>query len=59
MQPGPELACHLPDLAGVLGRVLQQAELDRERDELLLGAVVQVALDPLPLLILGLDQPPP
>ena len=28
-QPGPELAGQLPDLAGVVGGVLQQAELDR------------------------------
>ena len=58
VQPGAELACHLPDLGGVLGGVFQQGELDGERDELLLGAVVQVALDPLPLLVLGVDQPP-
>ena len=59
MEPGPELACHLPDLAGVPGRILQQAELNHERDELLLGAVMQVALDPLPLLILRPHQPKP
>ena len=49
VQPGPELAGDLPDLTGVVGGVLQQGELDVERDELLLGAVVQVPLDPLPL----------
>ena len=59
MQPGPELACQLPDLARVVCGVLQQGELHRERDELLLGAVVQVPLDPLPLGVLGLHQPPP
>ena len=30
-----------------------------ERDELLLGAVVQVPFDPLPFLVLGAGQPPP
>ena len=59
MQPGPELACHLPDFGGVVCGVFQQGELDGERDELLLGAVVQVPLDPLPFGVLGLDQPPP
>ena len=59
VQAGPQLAGDQPHLAGVLGGVLQQAELDRERDELLLGAVVQVALDPLPLIILRAHQPEP
>ena len=37
--------------------LLQQAELERERDEPLLCAVVQVALESLPLLLAGLDDP--
>ena len=35
---------------------LEQAELERQRDEPLLGAVVQVALEPLALLLAGLDD---
>ena len=48
MQAVPELACQLPDLGGVVCGVIQDGELDLERDELLLGAVVQVPFDPLP-----------
>ncbi len=43
--------------SGVLRQTLQQAELHRERHELLLGAIVEVALDLATLLVLGLDQP--
>ena len=34
-----------------------QPQLDRERDELLLRAVVEVALELASLLVLGVDQP--
>ena len=57
VQPGPELAGHLPDLTGVIGGVVEQPELDVERDQLLLGAVVQVPLDPLALGVLRFHQP--
>ncbi len=40
-------------------RQLQATELDAERDEPLLGAVVEVALEPAPLLVAGLDDPRP
>ena len=56
---GPQLASQLPDLGRVVGGSVEQAELDAERDELLLGAVVQVPLDPLPLVVLGLHEPSP
>ncbi len=59
VQPAAELAGDLPDFAGVFGGVFQQGELDGERDELLLGAVMKVPFDPLPLLILCPHQPPP
>ena len=36
----------------------EPAELERERDQPLLGAVVEVALQPLPLLLSRLDHPP-
>ena len=58
-EPGPQLAGKLPDFGGIFGGVVEQGELDGERDQLLLGAVVQVALDLLPLGVLGLHQPPP
>src|SRR5689334_4521790 len=58
VQAVPELAGELPDLGGVVRGVVQHGELDHERDELLLGAVVQVPFDPLPFLVLGPDQPP-
>ena len=48
----------LPDLTGVIGGVVEQPELDRERDELLLRPVVQVPLDLLALGVLRFDQPP-
>jgi hypothetical protein len=35
VQPGPQLAGHLPDLRRVVRRAFQQVELDSERDELL------------------------
>ena len=38
--------------------LLEQAELERERDQPLLGAVVEVALEPLALLLSGLDHAP-
>ena len=41
----------------VAGRVAEQAQLQRQRDQALLGAVVQVALQPLPLLPARLDHP--
>ena len=41
------------------GRFGQQAELDGEHDQLLLGAVVQVPLDPAAFGVLGLNQPAP
>ena len=37
--------------AGVVQLLLEDAQLERERDEPLLRAVVQVALQPLPLLL--------
>ena len=40
-------------------RGLEQAELERKGDESLLSAVVQVALESLPLLLPGLDHPRP
>jgi hypothetical protein len=39
--------------------LFQQSELERERDQPLLGAVVEVALQPLPLLLARLDDAPP
>ena len=57
--PACQLAGGLPDPGRVIGDRVQQAQLDPQRDELLLGAVVQVPLDPLPLGVLGLDQPSP
>ena len=61
--PAPPVGLNQPPTVRIVtpvpGAVLQEAELNRERDELLLSAVMQVALDPLPFLILGLDQPPP
>ena len=47
----------LPDGAGVVGGVFQQAELDPQGDELLLRPVVQVPLDLPPFGVLRLDQP--
>jgi hypothetical protein len=42
---------------GVLDqRHLGKAELDLERDEVLLGTVVEVALQPATLVVLSLDQ---
>ena len=40
MEPGAELGRRLQDAVSVSGGVLQQAELDYERDELLLGATL-------------------
>jgi hypothetical protein len=57
MEPGAELARQLQDAVSVPSVVLQQAELDCQRDKLLLRAVVQVPLDPVPLLILCVHQP--
>src|SRR5881409_3623269 len=37
--------------------LLEQAQLERKRHEALLRAVVQVALEPLTLLLAGLDDP--
>src|SRR6185437_11713900 len=48
-----------PDLVRVTGQLGEQAELDGQRDELLLGAVVQVPLDPAAFGVLGPDQPAP
>ena len=47
----------LPDGGRVVGGFLQQPELDRERDELLLRPVVQVPFDLPPLGVLGFHQP--
>jgi hypothetical protein len=48
---------------GTLGcrdsEVRGEPQVDRERDQVLLGTVVDVALEPLPGLVLGVDQPPP
>ena len=52
-----ELDRQVLDLAGVLGGVLQQPEQHAERDKLLLGAVVQVPLDPVAFLVLGAHEP--
>jgi hypothetical protein len=52
-----ELDCQLPDAVRVPGGVLQQAELDREGDELLLCPVVQVTFDLPPLGVLCFYQP--
>jgi hypothetical protein len=47
------------DGAGNIGREsLQEAQLHAQSDELLLGAVVEVALDLLSLRVLSSDQPP-
>jgi hypothetical protein len=54
-----ELDRQVLDLTGVLGGVLQQPEQHAERDELLLGTVVQVPLDPVAFLVLGSHQPLP
>ena len=51
------MAC--PDQVRVVGRFGQQAELDGQRDQLLLGAVVQVPLDPAAFGVLGPGQPAP
>ena len=40
-----------------LQTVFQQSQFERERDQALLGAVVEIALQPLPLLLPGLDHP--
>jgi hypothetical protein len=53
-----EQRCDRPDPAGILGRFLQQAEPDGQRDELLLRPVVQIPLDPPPLRVLRFHQPP-
>ena len=39
--------------------MLGMAQRQADRDEALLGAVVQVTLDPPPLLVAGLDDPSP
>jgi hypothetical protein len=57
VQPGAQFARQLPDVAGICRGLFQQAELDGERDELLLGAVVQVPLDALPFGVQCLYQP--
>src|SRR5438132_121549 len=44
-------------LRALIGERLDQAQPDLERHQLLLGAVVQVALQPPALLVLGLHQP--
>ena len=51
------MACRIR--SRVVGRFGQQAELDGQRDQLLLGAVVQVPLDPAAFGVLGLGQPAP
>ena len=47
----------LPEVAGVVGGLLEQAELDGRGDELLLRAVVQVAFDFPPFGVLCFDEP--
>ncbi|HEY7926837.1 MAG TPA: hypothetical protein VIG86_05370 [Candidatus Dormibacteraeota bacterium] len=55
-----ELGQDRPGPVGVLQRLhLRQPKLDLERDEVLLGTIVQVALDPAPFTILRRDQPLP
>jgi hypothetical protein len=48
-----------PAFASAVGaqRLLEPAEVEREGDQPLLGAVVKVALQSLPLLLAGLDEP--
>ena len=48
----------LPDTLRIVGQPLQQPELHRERHELLLSAIVEVALDLAPLLVLSVDESP-
>jgi hypothetical protein len=38
---------------------VRQAQLEREREQVLLRALVQLALEPAPRLVGGLDEPPP
>ena len=54
-----ELDRQVLDLAGVLAESSSSLSSIAERDELLLGAVVQVPLDPVAFLVLGAHQPPP
>ena len=55
---GLEVREHRLRLLGIaVDEPFGQAELHRERDELLLRAVVEVALELAPLLVLGVDQP--
>ena len=57
-----ELLADLVDRAGEPGvdqPRLEHPQVERERDELLLGAVVQVALDPAARVVGGLDDPQP
>ena len=60
LERGRDLAPRPLELSRRLGVVrqvpLEHAQLERERDEPLLGAVVEVALEPLALLLAGLDH---
>ena len=57
---GAQLGQELPDLVIVaFGQLASQAQLDREGGEPLLGAVVEVALDPAPLAVGGRHDPRP
>ena len=57
---GAELGQDLPDPVIVaFGQLASQTQLDRERGEPLLGAIVEVALDPAPLAIGGSHDPRP
>jgi hypothetical protein len=53
-QPVAQLPGRCSYLGRVVGDRVKQAELDPQRHKLLLGAVMQVPLDPLPLGVLGL-----
>jgi hypothetical protein len=57
---GAELGQDLPDLVIVaVGQLAGQTQLDREGGEPLLGAIVEVALDPAPLAVGGSHDPRP
>src|SRR5688572_26102488 len=60
LKRGCDLAPRLIESAARFGVALQiffpQAELEREGDQPLLGAVVQIALEPFPLCLAGFDD---
>ena len=49
-------AARRPPSGSVVQRRARQPQVQRERDEPLLGAVVEVALEPAPLVVAGLDD---